>query len=202
MVEVSGTSRRRQATRERLLDAACGVFAARGLGRTSIEQICEAAGYTRGAFYSNFTDVDELFFALFEHQVRRTVAQVSRTLDEAAPQRSVPELVDDVVAALDVDRDWLIVRTEFMLHAARTPSVRTTLTAHRATMAAALHPALAQVAGNPALPPELRSPDRLARMVMAVHNGVSLELLLDPDPELFRRNLRDLLVLLLDHSRS
>lgn len=199
MVEASGTSRKRQATRERLLDAACHVVAARGLGRTRIEQICEAAGYTRGAFYSNFSDVDELFFALFEQQVERTAAQVGRTLAAAGPQRSVKELVDDVVAALTVDRDWLLVRTEFMLHAARTPSLQTTLAAHRDTMAAAIVPALAQVADNPALPPELRSPDRLARLVMAVHNGVSLELLLDPDPELFRRNLRDLLVLLLDH---
>jgi AcrR family transcriptional regulator len=44
-------TRRRAETRARLLDAAFGVFATRGFGRASIEEVCEAAGYTRGAFY-------------------------------------------------------------------------------------------------------------------------------------------------------
>jgi AcrR family transcriptional regulator len=37
-----------------MLDAAFEVFAARGFGRATVEEVCDAAGYTRGAFYSNF----------------------------------------------------------------------------------------------------------------------------------------------------
>ncbi len=47
-------TRRRLRTRARLLDAAFTVLAAKGFGHVSIEEICEAADYTRGAFYSNF----------------------------------------------------------------------------------------------------------------------------------------------------
>ena len=46
---------RRQATRERLLDAAFEVFAEQGVHASTVEQIAERAGFTRGAFYSNFT---------------------------------------------------------------------------------------------------------------------------------------------------
>jgi len=48
------TSRRREATRQKLLDAAGLVFAEEGLDAASVEAICERAGFTRGAFYSNF----------------------------------------------------------------------------------------------------------------------------------------------------
>ena len=51
---------RRLQTRERLLEAAQALFIKRGFGATSLEQIADAAGYTRGAFYSNFKDKADL----------------------------------------------------------------------------------------------------------------------------------------------
>ncbi|MDN5559707.1 MAG: TetR/AcrR family transcriptional regulator [Ruaniaceae bacterium] len=58
---------RREATRRRLVDAAVQEFAAHGIDATSVETICESAGFTRGAFYSNFADKDELVLAIVEH---------------------------------------------------------------------------------------------------------------------------------------
>lgn len=57
-------SQRREQTRARLLDAAHDVFAEVGMDAASVEAICERAGFTRGAFYSNFESKDELFLAL------------------------------------------------------------------------------------------------------------------------------------------
>ncbi|MFC9355228.1 TetR/AcrR family transcriptional regulator, partial [Rhodococcus sp. NPDC057014] len=59
-------TKRRGQTRRRLLDAAVEVFAENGFGRSTVEQICERGGYTRGAFYSNFASLDEMFFAMWE----------------------------------------------------------------------------------------------------------------------------------------
>ena len=59
-----GMSARRQATRERLMDAAVELFGERGVLGASVEEICERAGFTRGAFYSNFESMDELFLTL------------------------------------------------------------------------------------------------------------------------------------------
>ena len=58
-------TRRRAQTRQLLLDAALEVFAEDGFGRATVEQVCERAGFTRGAFYSNFSSLDELFLAMW-----------------------------------------------------------------------------------------------------------------------------------------
>ncbi|EJN10191.1 TetR/AcrR family transcriptional regulator [Herbaspirillum sp. YR522] len=58
----------REQTRERLLDAAHAVFTQKGLALASVEDISGAAGYSRGAFYSNFEDKTELFFELLRRE--------------------------------------------------------------------------------------------------------------------------------------
>ena len=55
-----------QATREALLDAAEHVFEQRGVARTSLNHIAEAAGLTRGAVYWHFKDKADLFNAMME----------------------------------------------------------------------------------------------------------------------------------------
>jgi AcrR family transcriptional regulator len=74
----------RAETRDRLLEAAAEVIAARGLDGASIDEITERAGYTRGAFYSNFSGKPELLVALCE---RRLVAYADEIvpLVQAAP---------------------------------------------------------------------------------------------------------------------
>src|SRR5579859_2309393 len=54
----------RDQTTQRLLDAAQRLIAKKGLSATSVEDIAEAAGYTRGAFYSNFSSKGDLFIEL------------------------------------------------------------------------------------------------------------------------------------------
>ena len=88
---VQGTTgrvtRRRVRTRANLLDAAFSVFAAKGFGHVSIEEVCEAAGYSRGAFYSNFSSLDELFFALYRERADLIAEQVSGALALDGPGR-------------------------------------------------------------------------------------------------------------------
>ena len=119
-------TRRRARTQARLLDAAFEVFAATGFGQASIEAVCDAAGFTRGAFYSNFTDLDELFFALYDERAGLIAGQLADSLDAADAALEVPvaELVGRVADVLLLDRTWLLVKTEFLLHAARRPGPR------------------------------------------------------------------------------
>ncbi|MEJ7650013.1 MAG: helix-turn-helix domain-containing protein [Nakamurella sp.] len=190
-------TRRRRATRARLLDAAATVFAERGLGRTSIEEVCEAAGFTRGAFYSNFASLDELFFALYEQRAGRVAEQVANAL--AGPgERTIPALVERVVSALSVDREWTMIKAEYFLHAARHPDAAAALQRHRHAVVEALVPALRDVVDLTALPGKMRTPHTLARAVVTVHDGSTLDLLLDPDPDAHRQWLRALLTALLE----
>lgn len=61
------TTPRREVTRRALVEAAIEEFAARGVDATSVEQLCDAAGFSRGAFYSNFHTKDDLCMAVLEY---------------------------------------------------------------------------------------------------------------------------------------
>src|SRR5512132_961178 len=73
------TRKEKQAeTRQRLLSAAERVFLRRGLQGSSVEEIAAEAGYTRGAFYSNFKGKDELFVELLQDRVYQRYAQMAQ----------------------------------------------------------------------------------------------------------------------------
>ncbi|MFJ6563685.1 TetR/AcrR family transcriptional regulator [Streptomyces sp. NPDC091412] len=188
-------TRRRQRTRANLLDAAFMVFAAKGFGRVSIEEVCEAAGYSRGAFYSNFDTLDELFFALYRERAELIADQVTGALALDGPDLDVPAAVDRVTDVLLLDLDWLLVKTDFLVYAARDAAVARTLLEHRARLRRAVADRLAR-ARTP-LPAVLGDADGAAHAVVAAYDGVTTRLLLDKDVEGARAWLGQLLTALL-----
>ncbi|MBZ6102430.1 TetR/AcrR family transcriptional regulator [Streptomyces olivaceus] len=190
-------TRRRVRTRANLLDAAFEVFAAKGFGRVSIEEVCDAAGYSRGAFYSNFDSLDELFFALYRQRADMIAEQVATALASDGPGLDVPAAVDRVTEVLLLDRDWLLVKTDFLVHAARDPEVARTLLEHRARLRRAVADRLARARGHTALPAVLGSIDGAAHAVVAAYDGVTTQLLLDRDVDHARTWLGQLLTALL-----
>ncbi|MEU3276567.1 TetR/AcrR family transcriptional regulator [Streptomyces antibioticus] len=190
-------TRRRVRTRADLLDAAFAVFAAKGFGRVSIEQVCEAAGYSRGAFYSNFASLDELFFALYRERADLIARQVADALAGDGPDLDVPASVDRVTEVLLLDLDWLLVKTDFLVHAARDPAVAATLLDHRARLRGAIADRLARARGHTALPAVLGDTDSAAHAVVAAYDGVTTQLLLDRDVAHARAWLKQLLTALL-----
>ncbi|MFD4260071.1 TetR/AcrR family transcriptional regulator [Streptomyces sp. NPDC058534] len=190
-------TRRRVRTRANLLDAAFAVFAAKGFGRVSIEEVCEAAGYSRGAFYSNFDSLDELFFALYRDRADLIAEQVAGALAQDGPGLDVPAAVDRVTEVLLLDRDWLLVKTDFLVHAARDPEVAGALLEHRARLRRAIADRLARARGHTALPAVLGDAESAAHAVVAAYDGVTTQLLLDRDVEHARAWLGQLLTALL-----
>src|ERR1700751_812413 len=63
----------RDDTRDKLFEAAARVFEEQGIGGASIEAIAAAAGFTRGAFYSNFASKDELIIAMIGNHVEQSI---------------------------------------------------------------------------------------------------------------------------------
>lgn len=114
----------RARTRQELLDAAQVVFARQGYHATSVDDVAEAAGYTKGAVYSNFRSKEELFLELLDLRIDRNVEALEDVLlsSEAAERpRMLGEIRDSIVI---VDREWFLLQTEFMLYAARNEEVR------------------------------------------------------------------------------
>jgi AcrR family transcriptional regulator len=176
-----GTTKRRPQTTARLLDAALEVFAERGFHGASIEDICERAGFTRGAFYSNFRSKDELFFALFDRHADRVLARTAALLHEAGDGAEAIAHVIDLASRLDEDdRRWYLLSTEFTLHAVREPSAARALAAHDARLRAAIRRLVAELllrAGRRATV----DLDDLARLVVAMREGGLAQALGDPD---------------------
>ncbi|MEU5598498.1 TetR/AcrR family transcriptional regulator [Streptomyces sp. NPDC020298] len=190
-------TRRRGRTRARLLDAAFSVFAAKGFGRVSIEEVCEAAGFSRGAFYSNFATLEELFFALYRERADLIAEQVADALAGDGADLDVPASVDRVTEVLLLDVDWLLVKTDFLVHAARDPEVARVLLDHRARLRRAVADRLSRAQGHTELPAVLGDVDGAAHAVVAAYDGVTTQLLLDRDVEAARAWLGQLLTALL-----
>ena len=76
--------RRRELTKTALVEAAADVFAKRGFEGASLEEIAEAAGFSRGAIYSNFGSKEDLMLAVVERYNETLVGAFSETLGRAA----------------------------------------------------------------------------------------------------------------------
>jgi AcrR family transcriptional regulator len=186
-------TRRRTETRNRLFTAAYEVFAEDGFGRSTVERVCDRAGFTRGAFYSNFTSLDELFLAMWEHRSAAMLADVRATLDEfsVAGVTDLRTAVERLDRAVPIDDAWFRITAEFTTQALRTPALRQVMAAREEAIVAALMPtivvALARVGRT--------VPDSVAlgQALVAVHDGTTVQVLLEPRSRRVRRRRTDLL---------
>jgi AcrR family transcriptional regulator len=79
----------KELTRQRLVDAAQTIFIRNGYLATSVEDVAEAAGYTRGAFYSNFRDKGELLMELLRRDHARMQADLHSIIDDTATREEM-----------------------------------------------------------------------------------------------------------------
>ena len=166
---------------ERLLDAALETFAEIGFAAASVEDVCSRGGFTRGAFYSSFRTKDELFAALFARETARNLALAEQQLagieQEADP---VTAGVERCLAAFRAERTWVLVLTEYRLHAARHPEAAAALQEHVTALHTRLTALIETVADRAGLTLTVPA-GQLARAVVAVHDGVVLSQFPDPD---------------------
>lgn len=171
----------RQLTRDRLLAAAAELFTERGVNGTSVEQIAERAGYTRGAFYGNFEDKNALVAELLRQRTHRELDEVRHLTADA------PSFADalDRLRAWNRDRaqhlpEWLALRMELVLHALRNEELRPLL-GERELLARDAHATgLEQAfAANGVAPPA--DPASLALIVHALEDGLLIQRLLTPE---------------------
>lgn len=121
-------TRNRAATRERLIDAAREVLARDGIQGASVEQICEQAGFTRGAFYSNFASKDDLVLAMFNREKNLMFANLRAAADPASLDgkdlaSTIDVILDRFLTLQPGDREWFLVNAEFTIHGIRHENV-------------------------------------------------------------------------------
>jgi AcrR family transcriptional regulator len=177
---------RQMRTRIGLLRSAARVFARRGLQRGTIDEVAANAGFTKGAFYANFSSKEELFLAMLDEGFAARLRQV-RELSASDPEIDRSQIVkrarvegEDFAHLLGADPDWQRLFFEFVVHATREESFRRALLRRYGGLRRQVAEVFAQRAAELGVRPTV-DVESLARMVFAMANGFALERLLDPE---------------------
>jgi AcrR family transcriptional regulator len=112
---------RTAATRKALLEAALNVFIRDGFEASRIEDIAVEAGRSRGAFYVNFSNKAEAFFALREQQFLTNIARFRKKLQGQTTVEEQRHAVEEYMVELVLDKSYSLLELEFKLFAIRNP---------------------------------------------------------------------------------
>ncbi|MEV6062408.1 TetR/AcrR family transcriptional regulator [Nocardia asteroides] len=125
-------------TRERLVETAKRLFLADGYNVTSLEKVATAAGFSKGAVYSNFATKHELGLAVIDvvhvERAESLSAAVMGHDTMAARIEGFARWADENIG----DVGWTALEVEFATSTRHMPEVRTELAARRRTMTAVL----------------------------------------------------------------
>jgi TetR/AcrR family transcriptional regulator, transcriptional repressor for nem operon len=91
--------------RDRLLDVALRIIREKGYAATTVDDLCAAAGVTKGAFFHHFRSKEDLGIAAADHW-----AAITGALFAAAPYHRPADPLDRMLSYLDF-RDALIAGT-------------------------------------------------------------------------------------------
>src|SRR6476469_8580468 len=185
----------RDETREKLFEAAAQVFGEQGIGGASIETIAAAAGFTRGAFYSNFKSKDELIIAMLENHVEQSIRRMH---DLLARHKTLADFIDALKTMDRGQQDPLgrspLLHMEMILFVARAekrrPELAKRLRARRKLIADIVETASKNSGRN--LP---FNPAWMGAFTLAMEDGFRLHRLIDPETtpaDSFLRAITDL----------
>jgi AcrR family transcriptional regulator len=170
-------------TRERLITAARDLFVRQGFGAASIRDIAEEAGYSQGAFYSNFETKEAVLLELLKRHMQQEAEQLTKAMaTDGADGSDVLARLDQWAQALNTDADWSMLAIELQLHANRSPTfARQYMAVHRAHQGR-LGALVARLFNGLALAPPA-PPAELATAFMALAHGLAVQRAAgDPDP--------------------
>lgn len=166
-------------TRRRLLDAAAEVFAHRGFEATSLDEIAEVAGFSKGAVYSNFAGKEDLFLSVLDEHVTRQMLDIRGDIDVTrAPGEQVMEAGQRFMDLFQRERAWYLLSFEFLAYAARNPEFQVEFAARQRAQREAVVAMLEENSAAMDIPMSL-PPQRMAVALEALANGIAFAKLAD-----------------------
>ena len=172
----------RQQTRERLLEAAAIVFSRQGFDATSVDQVAEEAGFSKGAVYSNFASKEELFMVLLdrhlETELQSVAAQFERRESDGKNAGNVQQ--HSFAQLLEERRAWNILTLEFLLYAIRHPSAQQLLAERYRVARNQLTNLLQSIEASKGKAPDDVPAEYLSWALLALGSGLMLQAYLEP----------------------
>ncbi len=178
--EAPSTTRSRERTRRKLLDAAAQVFAEVGLDAASVEAVCDRAGFTRGAFYSNFESKDELFLELSGivanervEAVRSRVGELESVGGFDTQPANAFAIIEQVLDVSADDRLSVLLMSEIRIRALRNPDLAAAYLQQEAEMQRGVAQIVTDIGRAKGI--EFRvSSDEAARIMLLVWEGAAV----------------------------
>jgi AcrR family transcriptional regulator len=183
---------KRSEVKARLLKVAYGIFAERGYEGASLERVAEAAGFSKGAVYSNFASKDELFYELLAAKIDERAEAVSISAERlrssggaGGARRGAADFArlagEELRGMGAADPAWQMLFIEFWLRCSRSEELRAKFAQKRRAMRAVIAANAREEAA--AAGTELGEAEAMdfATTVLALSNGLGIEGLIDQD---------------------
>jgi AcrR family transcriptional regulator len=135
-------------TRNLLLSAAEQVFARVGYERAQVEEIAEAAGFSKGALYAHFKSKEELFLALYQMKTVSYLTKLRHALDSASTRERKIDAFRSFYIDLSKDKDWALISLETKLFMRRHPEIKDRLRQIDEHVGDTIEGVLTQLLGN------------------------------------------------------
>jgi AcrR family transcriptional regulator len=113
---------RSEETRARIIEAAIKLFSARGYNAASVDDICEVAGISKGAFYHHFESKQALFLALLDGWLQTIDNAIDASRDKTAPETFM-QMTEAFPYIFETAEEGLPMFLEFWLQASRDKKV-------------------------------------------------------------------------------
>lgn len=173
----------RAQTRERLIETAQQLFVSNGYGGASIRDIADKAGYSQGAFYSNFSSKEDVLLELLRRHMEAEALQLFKAMgdERQEPEQMLAEL-EAWASTLNHDADWCMLSIELQLHANRSQGFaqeyKKVWDRHRSEIGGVIGQLFDKLGRT--LP---AAPEELAAAFMALSHGLALQRMSTrPDP--------------------
>jgi len=135
-------------TRDLLLRAAERVFARVGYEKAQVDEIAEAAGFSKGGLYAHFTSKEELFLALYEAKTASYQVKLRHALDSAPTREEKVDAFRSFYIDLSKEKEWALIVLEVKLFIRRHPEVRERLRQIDEHVGDSIERALTRLFGN------------------------------------------------------
>jgi AcrR family transcriptional regulator len=167
--------------RDELLSAALRVFAQRGYREGGVDEIAAEAGYSKGALYWHFSGKEDLLLALLEERIDTPMRERFALLASAPPEQDMSvEATRAFAKQLDREREALLLEREYWSLAIRDPEIRARYAERQTELRRELATAMEARARHLGTPDLTLPAEEVARIVMSIIGGLSIDDLIEP----------------------
>lgn len=165
---------RPQRGKRKLFDSALSLFESQGYFATTVEQITEQAGVSKGLVYNYFNSKEELLIGLIEDATERMAAVAEPLSRDVDAEESLAAFVEEFFGFLRKERQFLKLQLSLLL----APELRDTVGEAQRQRAELLLTTVRRWFQRAGVP----QPKHKARLLLAMLDGVALHYLHVYDP--------------------